>query len=252
MPMNNIKFGKLISTLRKEKNMTQKELAEKLNITDKAVSKWERGDSFPDITLIEPIAKELGITVGELINGEKNSSDDEIKKKINQYIQELKTNKRKKQNKIIKIIIIIILSIIASVSILCISKAKFATYNLSRAITGYIKIVYFKEHCFEVQSIPNTVMYARSDYSLNDYMKQFGYKEDTEKRMGYNRIFTNGEKSIRIKCWGLLEDYPFQIWEFGESNVIAKKDELEETQENTSANKFIELEEINMIANEAL
>lgn len=43
--MDNIKFGKLILKLRKEKNMTQKELAEKLNVTDKAVSKWERGDS---------------------------------------------------------------------------------------------------------------------------------------------------------------------------------------------------------------
>ena len=68
--MDNIKFGKLILKLRKEKNMTQKELAEKLNVTDKAVSKWERGDSFPDITLLEPIAKELGVTVSELITGE--------------------------------------------------------------------------------------------------------------------------------------------------------------------------------------
>lgn len=61
--MDNIKFGKLILKLRKEKNMTQKELAEKLNVTDKAVSKWERGDSFPDITLLEPIAKVLGVTL---------------------------------------------------------------------------------------------------------------------------------------------------------------------------------------------
>ena len=43
--MDNIKFGKLILKLRKKQNMTQKELAEKLNVTDKAVSKWERGDS---------------------------------------------------------------------------------------------------------------------------------------------------------------------------------------------------------------
>ena len=80
--MDNIKFGKLILKLRKEKNMTQKELAEKLNVTDKAVSKWERGDSFPDITLLEPIAKELGVTVSELITGEKDLNDDEIRKKI--------------------------------------------------------------------------------------------------------------------------------------------------------------------------
>ena len=79
MFMDNIKFGKLILKLRKKQNRTQKELAEKLNVTDKAVSKWERGDSFPDITLLEPIAKELGVTVSELITGEKDLNDDEIK-----------------------------------------------------------------------------------------------------------------------------------------------------------------------------
>ena len=101
--MDNIKFGKLILKLRKKQNMTQKELAEKLNVTDKAVSKWERGDSFPDITLLEPIAKELGVTVSELITGEKDLNDDEIKNKIEQFAKELKENRNKKIKKYIKI-----------------------------------------------------------------------------------------------------------------------------------------------------
>ena len=50
--MDNEKFGKFIQKLRKEKNMTQKQLGEKLNITDKAISKWERGLSFPDISML--------------------------------------------------------------------------------------------------------------------------------------------------------------------------------------------------------
>ena len=60
--MDNQKFGKFIKELRKKSNMTQKELGEKLNVTDKAVSKWERGLSFPDITIINDLAKVFNIT----------------------------------------------------------------------------------------------------------------------------------------------------------------------------------------------
>jgi len=71
--MNNEKMGRFISELRKSGQMTQKDLAQKLNVTDKAVSKWERGLSYPDIALLSPLAKELGITPGELLNGEKDT-----------------------------------------------------------------------------------------------------------------------------------------------------------------------------------
>ena len=57
------KFGTFIATLRKENNMTQVELAQKLQVTDKAVSKWERGLGFPDINTIEPLADALGVSV---------------------------------------------------------------------------------------------------------------------------------------------------------------------------------------------
>lgn len=68
--MDKDKFGKFVTNRRKEKNMTQKELAEILHLTDKAVSKWERGLSFPDISILEPLANALEITVMELLKGE--------------------------------------------------------------------------------------------------------------------------------------------------------------------------------------
>lgn len=61
--------GAIIRRLREEKNMTQSELAKKLNVSDKAVSRWETGKGYPDITLIEPIAGALGISVAELLSG---------------------------------------------------------------------------------------------------------------------------------------------------------------------------------------
>lgn len=66
-------MGRLISELRKSKQITQKDLAAKLNITDKAVSKWECGLICPDISLLSAIAETLGVTTGELLNG-KNSN----------------------------------------------------------------------------------------------------------------------------------------------------------------------------------
>lgn len=61
--------GAIIRKLREEKNMTQAELAEKLSISDKAVSKWETGKGYPDITLIKPLTAALGISVAELLSG---------------------------------------------------------------------------------------------------------------------------------------------------------------------------------------
>ncbi|MFR6163063.1 MAG: helix-turn-helix domain-containing protein [Mediterraneibacter gnavus] len=69
--IDNQKFGGFVAALRKEKGYTQKELAEKLFLSDKAISKWERGLSLPDIALLEPLADILGVTVAELLKGER-------------------------------------------------------------------------------------------------------------------------------------------------------------------------------------
>ena len=71
--MDNMKTGQLIRDLRKEKGMTQKELADKLHITDRAVSKWERGLCAPEISLLEPLAEALGCSVLDLMAGERTA-----------------------------------------------------------------------------------------------------------------------------------------------------------------------------------
>lgn len=74
--MNNEKIGEFIAQLRKSQNLTQRELAEKLNVTDKAVSKWERGVSLPDITILPDLSEMLCVTITELLNGEKEDKED--------------------------------------------------------------------------------------------------------------------------------------------------------------------------------
>lgn len=74
--MNSIKTGKLICALRTSKGMTQKQLADKINISDKAVSKWERGDGCPDVSILPVLAQALGVEVDNILNGELPPSAD--------------------------------------------------------------------------------------------------------------------------------------------------------------------------------
>lgn len=74
--MDNERIGSFIRELRKEKDLTQRDLAEALHITDRAVSKWERGLNAPDIALLEPLSELLGVCVGELIRGERDREEE--------------------------------------------------------------------------------------------------------------------------------------------------------------------------------
>lgn len=83
--MNQEKIGKFIQEQRKKNNLTQAELAEKLNITDRAISKWENGRSMPDSSIMLDLCKELKITVNELLSGEtidKNNYNEIAEKKL--------------------------------------------------------------------------------------------------------------------------------------------------------------------------
>ena len=73
--MDRTKTGALIAAARKEQNMTQKELAAALHVSDRAVSKWERGAGFPDISLLEPLADALGLGVLDLLRGERGTAE---------------------------------------------------------------------------------------------------------------------------------------------------------------------------------
>ena len=102
--MDNEKFGNFIKELRKEKGITQKELGEKLNITDKAISKWERGLSFPDITMLNLLPEFFEVDVSELLNGKKGSKKDiDIEKVVNEAIEKYKNLEEKRKFKIKKL-----------------------------------------------------------------------------------------------------------------------------------------------------
>ena len=97
--MDLIKIGKFIATCRKEKNITQEVLAEKLYITDRAVSKWERGLSLPDADKMLDLCNILDISVSELLNGEKIDMKD-YDKKMEELLIEMARQEEEKNKKL--------------------------------------------------------------------------------------------------------------------------------------------------------
>ena len=88
--MDLIKIGKFISEQRKKIGLTQMQLAEKLNITDRAVSKWETGKAMPDSSLMLPLCDILGITVNDLLSGEVVTMENYNKELENKLVEMVK------------------------------------------------------------------------------------------------------------------------------------------------------------------
>lgn len=104
--MSQEKMGKFIAELRKEKNMTQEQLAEKIGVTDKSISRWENGKTIPDLSIIIILSDLFNVEISELLNGRKMSVK-ELQNKRNlinnliEYELNKNTEKRKRASKII-------------------------------------------------------------------------------------------------------------------------------------------------------
>jgi transcriptional regulator with XRE-family HTH domain len=129
--MDKERTGQLITELRKEKGLTQKQLADALNVTDKAVSKWERGLSFPDISMLEPIAQTLDISIMEILAGEKKSEDETItREEAQQMIKESvelsdeEIRHKRERSRLIIIILVVITMLLISLTLNVISLMK--------------------------------------------------------------------------------------------------------------------------------
>ena len=119
--MNVQKTGSLIAAIRKEQNRTQQDLANELGVSSAAVSKWERGIGFPDVSLMEPLAASLGISIAELFKGERteNSVDNEYESLLSDVVKvsanEI-TKKKKTANWMIAITVAVLYLMISIIS----------------------------------------------------------------------------------------------------------------------------------------
>ena len=110
--MNQTAIGSYIAKKRREKNLTQEQLAEKLGVSNKTISKWENGKCMPDYSIIEQLCKELSVTLSELMDGE-DAAEDSVRVYDDEQILDLlrRTQELERQKNILYGIILIVLGI---------------------------------------------------------------------------------------------------------------------------------------------
>ena len=143
------KFGAFISELRKAKGLTQKELAERLFISDKAISKWETGHSVPDITLLVPLSEILDVTVTELLECHRIEKEagvdvtqmDDVVKKVIHLSEEEKYNRPQIERK--NIVFFILCVIISLLELFGLYQLEHVFYFVIPVFTGVIMAMFF-------------------------------------------------------------------------------------------------------------
>lgn len=143
--MNNLQTGQFIKQLRKEKGMTQRELAEKLNVSEKTVSKWETGNGLPDTGIMLPLSKVLGITVNELLAGQRLDSvnyADSAEENIKMFLQDKVSGRAKSLTALISSVLIIISSL--ALIVICAGYAQVEIWlRITLIIIGFFNIFAF-------------------------------------------------------------------------------------------------------------
>lgn len=235
-------IGEFISTKRKEKGLTQKELADKLRISEKTISKWETGHGLPEVSNMQPLCNELDITVTELLNGKESKKIREDK--VIDYIEY-----NDKKNKIKIIVTIIIMFIILILSILGIyffnnygkttiykldgESEHFAYHNATITISNIRNILTSGKLIINNEIEGATILEAKLMYkdkliASTSFIK--GSINLIEEENGYNEIFTkeslNNLNDWYIKIIYLLNDKVSEETIELESTKILKNDEF--------------------------
>ncbi|MDD3184411.1 MAG: helix-turn-helix transcriptional regulator [Anaerostipes sp.] len=199
--MDQIKIGKFIAKSRKSRNLTQKQLAETLSISDKTISKWECGKGLPEVSLMLPLCAALDITVNDLLSGEKVSLTDYQRKAEGNMMNLMKENEENRKIFILSIMVGVItiiafcaLIVIASFIdlptivriILILVSVGVAVAGIAAASMLDIKSGYFEcPHCKEL-FVP----------SMDEYVK--GYHTFTRRRLTCPKCGKTGMCKHRI------------------------------------------------------
>jgi transcriptional regulator with XRE-family HTH domain/DNA-directed RNA polymerase subunit RPC12/RpoP len=118
--MNQIKTGAFIAQMRKEQSMTQRELADRLCISDKTVSKWETGKGLPEVALMLPLCEVLHITVNELLSGERLTAA-EYQQKAEENMMDLVKEKEESKRNIILSVVVALITLLASLTLIIVA-----------------------------------------------------------------------------------------------------------------------------------
>lgn len=167
------KMGKFIAEMRKKHSLTQSQLGEMLGISGKAISKWERGISAPDISLLNDLSKILEVSVSEILNGEKDISEDKANNVNIKVIDAYNKIFKKKYTKVIFILISLLLSLIIlfSVAYLITNYNKCFVYKLSSGSEEFYLEGLIASNQKENSLLITGISYFGEDYQSEDAVK---------------------------------------------------------------------------------
>ena len=205
--MNQEKIGKFIAELRKEKKLTQIDLANKLGITDRAISKWENGRGLPDLSLLTPLCEILDVSINELLSGSRLDKKD-YQEKLEKNIIDAIDYTDKKIRKTKKIFIIILSVIIMFIALFMVM------YGIDINRMRNNKSVIFSTWGYSYVP-PIDLKEEEIKLAITDYLIQKGDSEpkhnDNEKTFVSMRIYLIEEKEkdkhYNIYAWVLDEKY---------------------------------------------
>ena len=180
-PMNQIQIGRFIAASRKARNLTQRQLADELGISDKTVSKWECGKGLPEVSLMLPLCASLGITVNDLLSGERVSGTNYQKKAEKNMMDLMKENEENKRWMLLSVIcaVITVIAVCALVVIaaclempaavrvaLLLFTAAVAATGIGAAAVLDVKAGYYQcPHCHAV-FVPTMAQYVKGLHTL--------------------------------------------------------------------------------------
>src|SRR5574344_466093 len=140
--MNQEKIGKFIAKCRKEKNMTQSELAEKLGVTDTSVGNWENARCMPDLSLFKPLCDELNISINDFISGEKINKADYQEKFEENIINTIDyTNKKINEKNNLIGMILIVFGVLISITAMTIFASESSWGSIYSVFGGIISLI---------------------------------------------------------------------------------------------------------------
>ena len=175
--MDLIKIGKFIANCRKNKKITQEELAEKLYVTDRAVSKWERGLCLPDAGKMLDLCNILGINVNELLNGEKIDMKDYNKKTEELLVEMAKEEEKKNRRLINNMHVLVVVIMVSYISILLLASYTFGETKefmiIAIVSTIFMLIAGFYALKLEVDAGYYECKECHHRYALDSYFKAF-------------------------------------------------------------------------------
>ena len=170
--MNQIKIGKFIAECRRRNNLTQMQLAEKLNITDRAISKWENGKAMPDSSIMLDLCKELKINVNELLSGEVIEMEN-YNKKAEENLIEMKKQKEQSDKRLLtmEIVIGVLISIVFFALIFIASFANMEDWlRIVLIVTGFISFIIMVPFAIRIEQ---TAGYYECQKCHNKYIPSY-------------------------------------------------------------------------------